>query len=237
MPWVLSKDCYRFSGWQKSQKCCHLRIYNMRRFWTYSVSRRPQCQSRRVASFYQIPQIIERGSHSDSLHSQKASSHLWGQPNPNSPLKDIAVIGGGITGLASAYYLSNELPEARITLYETRDRVGGWLQTKHIDTNLGNIVFEQGPRTLRVSHPAGLLTLELVLVRRLIEDFGTNTISRLEVLALRTRSSRLETILPYRTDTYTTQTILYACQDSTKGFLRTFRKSLWSQLFEDFYPH
>jgi hypothetical protein len=31
-------------------------------------------------------------------------------------VKDVAVLGGGITGLASAFYLSQELPNAKITL-------------------------------------------------------------------------------------------------------------------------
>ncbi|KAI9810347.1 MAG: N-acetyl-glucosamine-6-phosphate deacetylase [Pycnora praestabilis] len=76
--------------------------------------------------------------------------------------KDIAVLGGGITGLASAFYLSKELPHARVTIYEGSSRLGGWLHTKHVDVGSGNIIFEQGPRTLRPSLPNGYVTLDLV---------------------------------------------------------------------------
>ncbi|KAI9824856.1 MAG: oxygen-dependent protoporphyrinogen oxidase [Thelocarpon impressellum] len=76
--------------------------------------------------------------------------------------KDIAVIGGGITGLASAFSLSRELPEARITLYEAGSRMGGWVHTKQMNVADGTVVFEQGPRTLRPGLPNGLVTLEMI---------------------------------------------------------------------------
>lgn len=80
----------------------------------------------------------------------------------NHEVKDVAVLGGGITGLASAFYLSQELPDAKITLYEGSPRLGGWLHSKHIDVGNGQVVFEQGPRTLRPKTPSGFLTLDLV---------------------------------------------------------------------------
>lgn len=72
------------------------------------------------------------------------------------------MLGGGITGLASAFYLSQELPDAKITLYEASPRLGGWLQSRRIDVGNGEVVFEQGPRTLRPTTPSGYLTLDLV---------------------------------------------------------------------------
>lgn len=83
-------------------------------------------------------------------------------PKVNHESTDIAVLGGGITGLASAYYLSRSLPNARITLFEASSRLGGWLHSKQVDVSNGSIVFEQGPRNLRPSVPNGLITLELV---------------------------------------------------------------------------
>lgn len=77
----------------------------------------------------------------------------------------IAVLGGGITGLASAHYLARELPNAKITVYEASDRVGGWLRTTELGDEGGKVYFEQGPRTLRPGNAfgcAGLTTLELV---------------------------------------------------------------------------
>lgn len=75
---------------------------------------------------------------------------------------DVAVLGGGITGLASAYYLSNEFPNARIVLFEGSSRLGGWVKSERVDVGNGNVVFEQGPRNLRPSIPNGLVTLDLV---------------------------------------------------------------------------
>ena len=74
----------------------------------------------------------------------------------------IAVLGGGITGLASAYFISRDIPNAKVTLFEASSRLGGWLHSKSVDVGTGNVVFEQGPRSLRPTMPNGLITLNLV---------------------------------------------------------------------------
>lgn len=73
------------------------------------------------------------------------------------------MLGGGITGLATAYYLTQEKPHAKVTLYEGSDRLGGWLNSTAVDVGDGSVVFEQGPRTLRPSIPAGLVTMHMVI--------------------------------------------------------------------------
>ena len=80
----------------------------------------------------------------------------------NQEVLNVAVLGGGITGLASAYYLTQQLPNAQVTLFEGSSRLGGWLHSKQIDVGNGKVVFEQGPRTLRPSRPNGWVTLDLV---------------------------------------------------------------------------
>ena len=77
-------------------------------------------------------------------------------------IKDVAVIGGGITGLATAYYISEIPGGPQVTLYESGPRLGGWLRSTSIDVGNGNVIFEQGPRNLRPSTPSGLVTLQLV---------------------------------------------------------------------------
>lgn len=69
----------------------------------------------------------------------------------------IAVVGGGLTGLTTAYYLAKQLPaSARITLYEGSDRLGGWIRTDRVpvdvDGTRGTVSFERGPRTLSSLH-------------------------------------------------------------------------------------
>lgn len=84
---------------------------------------------------------------------------------------DIAVLGGGITGLATAYFLTQQLPRAKITIYESGDRIGGWLSSKRVDVKGGNVLFEAGPRTLR---PASNGILAARLIQEL--DLGKDTI-------------------------------------------------------------
>lgn len=71
-----------------------------------------------------------------------------------SPANDrVAVVGGGLTGLTTAYYLAKNLPSTtKITLFEGSDRLGGWIQTDRVplevDGHEGVVTFERGPRTL-----------------------------------------------------------------------------------------
>lgn len=67
--------------------------------------------------------------------------------------KDIAVLGGGLTGLTTAFYLTRFHPGARITIYESADRLGGWVDTERVEVKsnegtTGSIAFERGPRTV-----------------------------------------------------------------------------------------
>lgn len=69
------------------------------------------------------------------------------------PPKDIAVLGGGLTGLTTAYYLTHFHPDAKITIYESADRLGGWLDTEHVNVKTqdgkdATISFERGARTI-----------------------------------------------------------------------------------------
>ncbi len=57
--------------------------------------------------------------------------------------KKVAILGGGICGLALAYYLQKH--SCDITIFEAQDRLGGWLRTHSHEGAL----FECGPRTLR----------------------------------------------------------------------------------------
>ncbi|KAF2862293.1 Protoporphyrinogen oxidase [Piedraia hortae CBS 480.64] len=82
---------------------------------------------------------------------------------------NVAVLGGGITGLASAYYLSKWLPSAHITLYESSPRLGGWIRSQRVPVKGGHVLFEAGPRTLRPSMN-GSLAMSLTQELGLAED-------------------------------------------------------------------
>lgn len=97
---------------------------------------------------------------------------------PHAP-KDIAVLGGGLTGLTTAYYLTRFHPTAKITLYEGDNRLGGWLDThkasglpvgqEHVKSEDGQepiIHMERGARTVapqtRVTRWEDFVLYELV---------------------------------------------------------------------------
>lgn len=75
--------------------------------------------------------------------------------------QQIAVLGGGITGLASAYYLTQRLPRAKVTVFEGGPRLGGWLSSNRVEVSGGSILFEGGPRSLRTASN-GILACKLV---------------------------------------------------------------------------
>ncbi len=96
-----------------------------------------------------------RQQQNGARHVSTASSH--------GPVQNVAVLGGGITGLASAYYLSELSPQAKITMYESKPELGGWMRSNRVDVGDGQVIFEQGPRSLRPHPPNGTMTAQLVL--------------------------------------------------------------------------
>ena len=73
----------------------------------------------------------------------------------------ICVLGGGVTGLSATFYLSRRFPSTRVILLEKQSRLGGWVQSErvYLPNNLGSVLLEGGPRTVR---PNGNAVLELV---------------------------------------------------------------------------
>ena len=77
------------------------------------------------------------------------------------PPQHIAVLGGGLTGLSSAFHLSRRFPSTQITLIERQKRLGGWVRSERVvlPGTTTSVLLEAGPRTLR---PHGKSVLELV---------------------------------------------------------------------------
>jgi len=88
--------------------------------------------------------------------------------------KRIAIVGGGISGLVAAY----ELERARLAgapidwqLYEAGDRLGGIIETTHVDSPLGEFILEGGPDGWVSEKPwARELAIELGLEDQLIHS-------------------------------------------------------------------
>ncbi len=67
------------------------------------------------------------------------------------------IIGGGISGLALAWFLRQRFNDASIIVLEKQERPGGWIRT----VRCGDFLFEEGPRSCR-SRGTGTATLQLI---------------------------------------------------------------------------
>lgn len=91
--------------------------------------------------------------HSASSWPPKSSLRSYATASQPQLPKDIAVLGGGLTGLTTAYYLTRFHPSAKITIYEAEDRLGGWVDTERTQVitkegKLVNVTFERGARAV-----------------------------------------------------------------------------------------
>lgn len=97
--------------------------------------------------------------------------------------RNIAVVGGGLTGLTTAYYLAKQLPStAKITLYEGSDSLGGWIRTDRVPVDVdgvkGTVSFERGPRTLSSLHTSTWRFDDLILYDLVSkQDFSSSSSS------------------------------------------------------------
>ncbi|ORX94252.1 Protoporphyrinogen oxidase [Basidiobolus meristosporus CBS 931.73] len=83
-------------------------------------------------------------------------------------MKQITILGGGISGLSAAWYLAKALPATtRIVLLERSAHLGGWLNSHR---SKSGTLFETGPRSLRPKGYTGLLTLNLASELGLTEE-------------------------------------------------------------------
>ena len=98
------------------------------------------------------------------------------------PAEHVVVLGGGITGLATAFHLSRRIPQAEITLVESQGRIGGWIRSERVEFGLGkgHMVLEAGPRTLR---PRSQALLELVRAHPAHYETTTHPLDRSTSLA------------------------------------------------------
>ncbi len=96
--------------------------------------------------------------------------------NPISPSRHVAIIGGGIAGLSTAYYLQKQAAAANLalsyTLLEAAPRWGGHIITEQVEMPAGRFIVEGGPDSFITQKPwAVQLARELGLADRLL---GTN---------------------------------------------------------------
>jgi oxygen-dependent protoporphyrinogen oxidase len=79
--------------------------------------------------------------------------------------KRVAIIGGGVSGLSTAYYVWRESPKTDVTLFEASAQLGGLIHTEEAD----DFIIENGPDCFISEKPAGVeLSLDLGLRDELI---------------------------------------------------------------------
>lgn len=70
------------------------------------------------------------------------------------------VLGGGVSGLAAAYYLQRQVSRfSKIILLEASHRLGGWVSTTRFPDGA---IYEHGPHSLRATGKSGQHTLTLL---------------------------------------------------------------------------
>ncbi|KAI1213776.1 Protoporphyrinogen oxidase [Annulohypoxylon truncatum] len=105
--------------------------------------------SRRLSSFAVRDRQFTR-TRTEKL--PQAQTRTFATTRAQNSQREIAVLGGGITGLTAAHYLARHAKNAHITLYEGSKRLGGWIHGEKLRVGSGKddeILFQRGPRMLR----------------------------------------------------------------------------------------
>jgi hypothetical protein len=123
---------------------------------------------------YVVRSLVLRWKHSQPLSrcyattSQQLSDTISSTENSapivsDHPEKSYAVLGGGVTGLSAAYFLTRKFSKAKVTIYEANKRLGGWVDSEIVEVDGGQVLFEWGPRSLRPDFSGtGNVTIQLV---------------------------------------------------------------------------
>ncbi|KAH5152461.1 hypothetical protein HBH69_140690 [Parastagonospora nodorum] len=109
---------------------------------------------------------------------------------------NIAVLGGGVAGLSSAYFVSREFPQSKIHLYEAGKDVGGWIQSRKVGVEGGEVVFELGPRTLRNATVTAHLCQELDLVKDMTYTYRDDPAAKNRYIYYPDRLNKLPAEMP-----------------------------------------
>ncbi|KAI1264126.1 hypothetical protein F5Y18DRAFT_417829 [Xylariaceae sp. FL1019] len=88
-----------------------------------------------------------------SILRKESRKQEYATSSENEKPREIAILGGGITGLTTAHYLARHAENAHITIYEASDTVGGWIKADRVDVEANgeksHVLLQQGPRMLR----------------------------------------------------------------------------------------
>jgi protoporphyrinogen/coproporphyrinogen III oxidase len=149
-------------------------------------------------------QLLGASSHLPFVAS--SCHHRFSSTSSDDP-KRIAVLGGGIAGLSSAYFLKKEFPQCKITIFEAREQTGGWIKSMRANLppesgHKGNVLFELGPRTLRNSTPTAHMIQELGIVDDIVYTKKSDPGAKNRFIYYPDRLNRLPAEIPTIGDTF-----------------------------------
>ncbi len=103
-----------------------------------------------------------------AVHTSDAQMSPASQQEPLSQV-DVAIVGGGLAGLITAFRLRQVAPAVRLVLLEASDRLGGKALTERVEHAAGTFLVEAGPDSLVTSKPHGVqLVADLGLSSQLV---------------------------------------------------------------------
>uniref|UniRef100_A0A8D2J6Z4 L-amino-acid oxidase n=1 Tax=Varanus komodoensis TaxID=61221 RepID=A0A8D2J6Z4_VARKO len=73
----------------------------------------------------------------------------------------VAVLGGGVSGLAACFYLARSSQVPKVILLEGGNHLGGWIRSTRTENGA---TFEHGPRGIRPAGAVGRNTLLMVML-------------------------------------------------------------------------
>lgn len=135
--------------------------------------RSPRCLSARCGQRLYTTRILATSAprrRAGHLNSKRSSSARSLTTTTGHTLEHVAVLGGGITGLSAAVIAAKLNPNAKVTLYESSERVGGYVHSEVVQSSDGPVMFEQGPRSLRPGTTRGHHALAMAQGLRLEEQ-------------------------------------------------------------------
>ncbi|KAI1461754.1 Protoporphyrinogen oxidase [Annulohypoxylon moriforme] len=128
---------------------------NARHDVRFGISRSPtsrRLSSLRVRRTTLDPSIGRQLAYTRTEKLSRVQKKTFATAGSRNSQREIAVIGGGITGLTTAHYLARYAKNAHITLYDGSQRLGGWIHGETMRVGSGEddeVLFQRGPRILR----------------------------------------------------------------------------------------